>query len=177
MAWQLIASPIIGAIGAIANTWLDIKKEKIKAEERAAERTHELLVMDRENEYAKEKLTIEAEMQREKDAGADFRASHENNNSPILPKGTRLNTTQTWLALGVDSLAAIIRPIATIYYQLALIGVMAWSAHLLVKVGMPLVEQTFAQELMRDCVYSIVGMAELTCTWWFGARGLSKRGK
>ena len=177
MAWQLIASPIIGALGGLAQSWLELKKESAKAQERAAERAHELAVMDREAEIAVKRMTVEQELRNEETQNETFRKSYEVFTKPLLPEGTKLNAAQKWVALFIDSSVTVIRPLCVVYYQLLLAVVAGWAMWILYKDGTPVVEIPFAQDLMKDIIYSIIGLSEMTVGWFFGVRGVSRRGK
>ncbi len=175
MAWQLLLGPILGTFGGLAQGWLELKKERARADERALDRAHDLAVMDKEADLATRRLTIEQDMRNAEAANNALLKSYDVAAKPMLPGGTKLSGWHKSLAVLCDAWSSVIRPASTTFYQVANVGVFAWSAYLLAMAGGEVVDQAFAQELVRECVLSIIGMAEMTLCWWYGARGLAKR--
>lgn len=174
--WQLILGPVLGTFGGLLNRWIDLKGEKQKADERDKERSHELAVMDKEYALAERRATIEAAMRESEADARAFEASYQFQNDKLLPSGSKLSPAQRWLALGVDAFSRMIRPMATVWYQLVLGGVFIWAALELKRRGLEAMSSNQLGLLVSDLVYSIVGLAETTLLWWFGIRGISKRG-
>lgn len=174
--WQLILGPILGTVGGLFNRWIDLKGEKQKAEERKEERAHELAVMDKEYALAERRATLEASIRESEADARAFEASYQFANDRLLPEGSKLSPAQRWLALGVDAFSRLIRPMATVWYQLALGGVFVWSALELRQRGLEALSAEQFGALVSEIIYSIVALAETTLLWWFGIRGTSKRG-
>lgn len=168
--WQLILGPVLGTFGGIIQKYLESK-------EKAAERKHELDIMDKEAELADRRLKIEQEIKREQADAAAFSASYNFVNDRLLPDGGKLSKGQVWIALLVDALSRLIRPVATIWYQLALAGVFCWAAYELNRINAGLLDPTEMQAIVHEIIFSIIGTAETILLWWFGIRGMSKRGK
>ena len=174
--WQLIAGPILGVVGGLMTRWLDIKAEKQKAEERDKERGHELAIMDKEFVLAERKATHESDLRIEEDDAASFGKSYEMFTERIVPEGARLTRTQTNFALGCDMINRLIRPLATIYYQLGVAVLFSWAAWELHRRGVDALTTEQLGKVTSEIIYSIIAMAETTLFWWFGIRGASKRG-
>lgn len=166
--WQLILGPILGTAGGLVQKWFDSR-------EKVADRAHELALMDKEIAMADKRADIEKELAREAADSAAFSSSYQYANESLLPGDVKLNSKQTWLALGVEALTRSIRPVATIWYQLALAGVFSWTAYELSKVNGAMLDPTKMQGMLTEIVYSIIGTAETTLFWWFGIRGTSRR--
>lgn len=164
--WQLILGPIVGFLGSTVQKYFEQK-------EKAADRAHELAIMDREADYADRRLKVEQEMAVEKADAAAFGASYRYANDQLLPAGQKLTRGQTWLALLIDAFTKLIRPATTTWYQVAVAGVFAWCAW---KVGGK-IDQAVASQIMKEVIFSIIGLAETTLLWWYGIRGMSKRGQ
>lgn len=174
--WQLILGPILGTVGGLFNRWIDLKGEKQKADEREKERSHELAVMDKEYAIAERRATLEASIRESEADARAFEASYQFANDRLLPEGSKLSPAQRWLALGVDAFSRLIRPMSTVWYQLALGGVFVWSALELRQRGLEALSAEQFGALVSEIIYSIVALAETTLLWWFGIRGTSKRG-
>lgn len=168
--WQLILGPVLGTLGGIATKWMEGKEKK-------ADRAHELAVMDKEAELADRRLKIEGELKREEMDAATFSASYQFNNTNLTPEHAKLSKGQLWLAIFVDALNRLIRPLMTVWYQFALAGCFIWAALLLHRLGIGALDAKEAQSMMHEIVYSVIGTAETILLWWFGIRGSSKRGK
>jgi len=168
--WQLILGPLLGTIGGIATKWMEGKEKK-------ADRAHELAVMDKEAELADRRLKMEGELKREEMDAASFSASYQFNNDNLTPEHVKLSKGQLWLAIFVDALNRLIRPLMTVWYQFALAGCFIWAALLLQRLGVGALDVKEAQGMMHEIVYSVIGTAETILLWWFGIRGTSKRGK
>lgn len=158
----------IGGIFGILTRWMDLKVEKVKIEERREERTHELAVMDKEAEHAEKKLKIEQEIEQMRAAGEAFTASQKYGNERILPDGIKLTKAQAWWLVLAEAFGKFIRPLSTIYYQLAMAVVFAWSAWTLAETGSLGLEPKTAAEIVKETIYAILYMAEMTLGWWFG---------
>ncbi len=168
--WQLILGPVLGTFGGLVQKFFE-------GREKAAERQHELAVMDKEAELADRRLKIEQEIKTEQFDAAAFAASYNFANDRLLPEGAKLSKLQTWVALLVDSFSRLIRPMATVWYQLALAGVFCWAAYELNRINASVLDPEEMQTIVREIVFSIIGTSETVLFWWFGIRGMSKRGK
>ena len=172
--WQLILSPIIGLFGGFLTKWMDLKAEKQKADERAAERSHELLVMDKEYLLAEKKMKVESDLKVEELDAAALGESYKMFTDKMVPDGTKFTRKQISWALVIDGFNRIIRPISTIYYQLLVAVLFSWSAWELHVRGVDALTTAQFGVLVTEIIFSIIGMAQTTLFWWFGTRPKKK---
>lgn len=173
--WQLIIGAVTGFLGPIVTQWFHLKEERLKAEERAKDRIHELAVIDKEGEWATKRLTIEGEIRAEEAAQQSFAASYQFGNENLIPDGAKLTPKQMNWVVRVEVFSKAIRPFTTVYYNIVfavLYSVLAWQ---IVKTGQVFLSSKESIDIFRECTYSMIGLTETCTLWWYGARKMSKR--
>ncbi len=175
--WQLILGPILGLVGSGVEKFYELKTEKLKSEERARDRAHELSVMRLEGEQAINKVTVEGQIRQDEAAAKNFSDSYSFANDKLIPDDADLTRRQLNWLVAVEVISKMIRPLSTLWYQVLVAIVFGWSAWRLVGVGAgaDVFTAKEAAGIFREVVFSIIGMAETTLFWWYGIRRMSKK--
>jgi hypothetical protein len=174
--WQVILGAVTGFLGPVITQYFDLQKEKLKAEERAKDRAHELATIDKEGEWAAKKLTIEGDIRSAVAAEQSFAASYNFANDKLIPDDAKLTEKQLSWVIRIELFSKAVRPMITSYYTLAFTVMYAAFAYQCVQAGSDFFSTEEARVIFRESTYSIIGMTETTGLWWYGARLLSKRG-
>lgn len=169
-----IISGALGGLFGIGQKFIELKEKKLEAEERDKDRAHDLLVMEKEGELAEKKLRIQQEMTQDQFAGEAFVQSQIYGNQSALPANVKLSKNQTWWLVVIEAISKAVRPVSTIYYQLAMTGVFIWTAWVLSGVTLPVEKITNLQE---EIIFAFIYLAEMTIGWWFGVSAIRKRSK
>lgn len=165
-----IIGPILGGLLGLGTKWLE-------GREKAADRSHELAVMDKEAALAASRLKLEGELRMEEADASAFAASYKFDNERLTPEGSRLSKGQLWLAIGIDALSKSVRPMSTIVYTGATFTILIWCLVSLNRAGQAGLTQAEMAQIVREVIYAIVYTSETILFWWFGIRGPSKRGQ
>lgn len=173
--WQLIMGPILGIVGSGIEKFAEHKQAQLKAEERAKDRAHELLFMDKEAELALKKSTVEGQIRQDAAEQQTFSDSYKFNNSKLLPDDANLTPKQLGWIVAVEVFSKSIRPLSTVWYQLLIAVVFGWSAWQLVDAGTAAFSQKEIASIFKEIVFSIIAMGETTLLWWYGIRRMSKK--
>jgi hypothetical protein len=165
-----IIGPLLGGLLGLGTKWLESK-------EKAADRQHELAVMDKEAGLASARLKLEGELKMEEADANAFAASYKFDNERLTPEGSKLSKGQLWLAIFIDALSKSVRPMSTIVYTGATFTILIWCMVTLNRAGQQGLTQTEMSQLVREVIYAIVYTSETILFWWFGIRGPSRRGQ
>jgi hypothetical protein len=174
---KALFGPVVGAIGAAWSAREARKMKELEFTERAKERDHEIKVSQMESDNALRRQTLESDTEKSKSDMQAFSDSYKFANRPALPPGTKLTGLVKILAGLADTATTAIRPGMTIYYNVSMLGILIYFFYMLNKMAIPVIDTKFAQEIVREIIYSFIMLSETTLTWWFGIRMLSKRGK
>lgn len=148
---------IVGAVGGLANRWLDLKAKAMEIADRANQRAHELALRDKDLEALKvettgkmEVATLEAAAKSEQ-AGFDaLRASYAHDSS--------FGNTKT------DILRKLVRPVITLFFM----GIVAYvNYHILLVLK---VAQTLGKEEVMEILRWTLFEASVVIGWWFAQR-------
>lgn len=173
--WQLILGPVLGLVGGSLEKVFEFKMVKLKAEERALERAHDLEAMRLESELTTREIKIEGEIKvGQMDAEAfkeNLTAAHQS----MIPIGQKLTDTQLSWVVAVEVFCKMIRPLTTTMYQVFLAAVFGWAAWNLAQQGQQVFTSDEFKTMFREMVYSVIGIAETTLFWWYGIRRMSKK--
>lgn len=173
--WQLILGPILGIAGSVIEKVAEYKEAKLKAEERAKDRAHDLLVMDKEAELAIKKSTIEGQIRQDAAEQKTFSDSYKFNNDKLLPEDANLTPKQLNWIVAIEVLSKAIRPLTTVWYQLLIAVIFGWSAWQLVDAGSEAFSEKEIAGIFKEIIYSIIAMGETTLLWYYGIRRMSKK--
>lgn len=174
--WSAVVGGLFGTFGSLFKGWLESRHERnmasLRAAERAADRSHELAVMDREAQHATALATVQA-------AQVERVADLETLQTSLLEEARGATWSAPWaqrlsgwwaglvgLGLGaVDMVRGLMRPLITVY----LIG-------LTTALALRILGQSAGLDAPQafDLLLKITDMVLfLTCTavgWWFGSR-------
>lgn len=175
MIAETLISGALGGVLGLAQKWLDLKAEKAKAEEAEKVRAHELAVMEKENQYALDRIAAEERVAETESAGRAFEASQRYGNESLLPKDVKLTASQTWWLVVVEAISRAIRPVTTIYYQLAVAGVFGWAAWTLAQTNNLALSPETASKIIVDTVETVLYLSAMTVGWWYGVSPTRKK--
>jgi len=171
---------ITGLIGVGITKYADYKQARLDAEERGKDREHELNVMSKEGELAKQQAEIKleevvttAEIKLQEDSYKHDKATYSNKLMEFMKDGKAKNFIIFCLAM-VDVARGLIRPIITTYYQLLLTAYGAWAGwylNKLVKSGVMSIDMAeVTTKAVNDTLATVIYLAVTTGVWWFGVR-------
>jgi len=175
-AIKAVLGPVVALLGAAWQARETRLTKEIEFKERALERDHELKIGMQEAENAMKKVVIESDAAIKLSEMAAFNTS-QTSIKPMLQEGTKLTGWHKTIAVLSDVMTSSIRPFMTVYYQLFVLGIFIWVIILLNKLTIDVIDANFAQELVKEIIYSVLMLAETTLLWFFGIRMLSVKGK
>ncbi len=175
--WQLILGPVLGVFGSAIEKWFALKEVQEKAKEKALDRAHELAVMEKESDLALKRITVEAEVKQSQAEQESFKTSYSFDSDRLTPDGAKLSRGMLWFTVIGDFFCKMIRPVSTVWYQLAVAAIFSWSALELRRRGVEALTTEEFGAVFSHIIYSVIGMAETTLFWWYGIRRMSTAGK
>lgn len=175
--WQLIAGPLLGLVGSGIEKWSE-HKENLRADKRAEDdRQHELKVMQFELDNAVILKRLEGEENRMTIDQQVFGENLKVANKSLIPEGQNLEGWRLTAVVLIEVFCKSIRPTSTVFYQVFVAVIFGWAAYNAVNSGTALFTPKEYTEIVREVIYSVIGMAETTLLWWYGIRRMSKEKK
>jgi hypothetical protein len=173
--WQLIAGPLFGLIGSGVEKWAEHKENQRKDAERREERKHELDVMQFELDNA---VTLEKLRGNEKRMTIDQQVFGDNIKAAavsLIPEGQKLEGWMLGLTVCTEVFCKAVRPTSTVFYQIFVAAIFTWAAYNAVQQGAEVFAPEEYAQIVKEVIYSVIGMAETTLFWWYGIRRMSKK--
>jgi hypothetical protein len=173
--FKLVFSPLLGMFGAWMTVKADERKEIRAAEDRIADRAHDLAVINAEGDLALKKVTLDASSRQAVSENTAFADSYTFANDNLIPEGAKLTNEQMNRVVWIEVINKAVRPFGVMWYQLLLAVIFGWAAVKLIGSTGKAFSDAEMAAMFRDVAYSIIGMAETSFFWYFGIRRMSKR--
>jgi hypothetical protein len=190
--FELFLSPLIGLLGSAFTAYQKYQTEKLRLEEKAQERTHQLAMLKAQTEAMQAEVAaniqitqtiaagaVDLEEARSFTAslsGADTREVDKGVIESMLGKGGFIGVCGALLTIGLgftDFIKALIRPLATIYMT-GLATWVTWKAWETLTLAGGVMSAERALETWEEAARLVMILTATLLTWWFGDRRLSK---
>lgn len=175
-----ILGSALGLIGSVVDKFAEAKKVKAELEVVKENNRHAEVLADKE--YARLEKISEidlAKMQVTVDGEALSKSYEVFTTS--MTQGQKLTGGKLWFAVVVDTFNNLVRPVSTVYYQILVGSLAAYCIYYLNTYAPDMLKSAEMQKEMLVIIFAIfdaiIFLASTSLGWWFGARGISLRGK
>ena len=158
MITDLMFGGLTGLIGGIAQKVADYKTKKLEIELQDKKAAAEIAMRKVDAEILQQEWTARTKVSEMETASADFQASH--NEPKLYSENVKPTQKQGWLLVLIDFLRGFVRPFLTLY-----MCVVVTILYLRTDGG-----TVNAQSIVDTILY----LATMSCSWWFGSRTTSK---
>lgn len=158
MITDLMFGGLTGLIGGIAQKVADYKTKKLELELLQKKTEAEIALRRVDAEIMAQEWAARTKVAEIETASADFKASF--NEPEMYSANVKPTRQQSWLLVVVDFLRGFVRPFLTLY-MCGVVTLLYWRTD-----GGSINPQTI--------VDTILYLAIMSCSWWFGSRTSSK---